>query len=150
SPEGGYWSALDADSEGHEGKFYVWQPDEVSRLLTPDDYAVFSRRFGLDRSPNFEGEAWHLHVFRSEDDIAGELQIEPAELDERLARARGVLLEERSRRVWPGRDDKVLTSWNGLAISGLAVAARALRRPDLADAACRAVDFLRDQCWRDG
>ncbi|HEY0683194.1 MAG TPA: thioredoxin domain-containing protein [Steroidobacter sp.] len=150
SSEGGFWSALDADSEGHEGKFYVWQPDEVSGLLDADDYVVVSRRFGLDRSANFEGEAWHLHVFRSEEDIAGELQIDVAEVDKRLARARKVLLEARHRRVWPGRDEKVLTSWNGLAISGLAVAARALRRPDLADAATRAVDFIRRECWRDG
>jgi uncharacterized protein YyaL (SSP411 family) len=150
SPEGGYWSALDADSEGHEGKFYVWQPEEVSRLLDAEEYATFSRRFGLDREANFEGEAWHLHVFRSEEDIGGELQIEPAEVEKSLAHARGQLLAERNGRVWPGRDDKVLTSWNGLAIGGLAAAARALRRPDLADAACRAVDFIHQQCWRDG
>ncbi|MDY6947052.1 MAG: thioredoxin domain-containing protein [Pseudomonadota bacterium] len=150
SPEGGYWSALDADSEGHEGKFYVWQQQAVSRLLDADDYAAFALRFGLDRAPNFEDEAWHLHVFKSEEEIGRELLIEPAEVEQRLARARSVLLEERNRRVWPGRDDKVLTSWNGLAISGLAVAARALRRPDLADAAGRAVDLIRQQCWRDG
>jgi uncharacterized protein YyaL (SSP411 family) len=150
APEGGFWSALDADSEGHEGKFYVWQAEDVAHLLTADDYAVFARRFGLDQPPNFEGRAWHLHVFRSEDDIGSELQLEPAEVDERLARARSVLLAERNRRVWPGRDDKVLTAWNALAISGLATAARALRRPDLADAAFRAVDFLRNHCWRDG
>jgi uncharacterized protein YyaL (SSP411 family) len=150
SPEGGYWSALDADSEGHEGKFYVWQPEEVSRLLDADDYAAFSRHFGLDRPANFEGQDWHLHVFHSEEDIAAELGVEPAEVTKRLERARRTLLEVRNRRIWPGRDEKVLTSWNGLAISGLAVAARALRRPDLADAAARAVDFIRQQCWRDG
>ncbi|GFE83092.1 thioredoxin domain-containing protein [Steroidobacter agaridevorans] len=150
SPEGAYWSALDADSEGHEGKFYVWQPEEVSRLLDADDYAVFAPHFGLDRPANFEGQDWHLHVFRSEDDIAAEFGIEPAEVTKRLERARRALLEVRNRRVWPGRDEKVLTSWNGLAISGLAVAARALRRSDLADAAARAVDFIRQQCWRDG
>ncbi len=149
APEGGFRSALDADSEGHEGKFYVWQPTEVSRLLDADDYAVFARHFGLDRPANFEGQDWHLHVFRSEDDIAGELGIEPAQVAKRLEHARRVLLEARNRRVWPGRDDKVLTSWNGLAIGGLAVAARALRRPDLADAAVRAVDFIRQQCWRE-
>src|SRR5687767_4870738 len=121
APEGGYLAALDADSEGHEGKFYVWQPGEVSRLLDAHDYAVFSRHFGLDREANFEGEAWHLHVFRSEEEIGRELQLEPAEVTKRLDRARARLLEERKRRVWPGRDDKVLTSWNGLAISGLAV-----------------------------
>lgn len=150
SPEGGYWSALGADSEGQEGRFYVWQPEAVSRLLDAADYAVFSRRFGLDRPANFEGEAWHLHVFRSEEEIARELQIETTEVERRLARARDVLLKERNRRVWPDRDDKILTLWNGLAISGLAVAARALRRPDLTDAALRAVDLLRQHCWRDG
>ncbi len=150
SPEGGYWSALDADSEGHEGKFYVWQPEEVSRLLDAEDYAVFARHFGLDRAANFEGQDWHLHVFRSEEDIGAELGIEPAEVTKRLEHARRALLEVRNRRVWPGRDEKVLTSWNGLAIGGLAVAARALRRPDLADAAARAVDFIRQHCWRDG
>ncbi|MBL8268526.1 MAG: thioredoxin domain-containing protein [Steroidobacter sp.] len=148
--EGGFRSALDADSEGHEGKFYVWQPEEVSDLLDADDHAVFTRRFGLDRDANFEGEAWHLHVFRSEDDIAEELHISAAEVEQRLARARGILLDVRNRRIWPGRDDKVLTSWNGLAIGGLAVAARALGRANLADAACNAVDFIRQHCWRDG
>ena len=150
SPEGGYWSALDADSEGHEGNFYVWQPEQVSRLLAAEDYDVFAPHFGLDRPANFEGQDWHLHVFRSEDDIGAELGIEPAEVAKRLQRARRALLDVRNGRVWPGRDEKVLTSWNGLAISGLAAAARALRRADLADAAARAVDFIRQQCWRDG
>ena len=150
APEGGFWSAFDADSEGHEGWFYVWQPDEVVSLLSRDDYEVFSRRYGLDREPNFEGAHWHLHVFRSEEDIAGELQLSVAEVEERLNRARATLLDVRNRRVWPGRDEKVLTSWNGLTISAMAVAARVLGRADLADAACRAVDFIRTTCWRDG
>jgi uncharacterized protein len=150
SPEGGYWSALDADSEGHEGWFYIWQPDEIATLLSAPDYEVFTRRFGLDRPANFEDAAWHLHVFRSEEDIAGELKLDVSEVVERLNRARKTLLDVRNKRVWPGRDEKVLTSWNGLAIGGLAVAARALHRTDLADAACRAVDFIRQQCWRDG
>lgn len=150
APEGGYWSALDADSEGHEGRFYVWKPDAVAGLLSAPDYEVFARRFGLDRAANFEGENWHLHVFRSEEDIGRELQLDVAEVENRLARARGVLLEARNRRVWPGRDDKVLTAWNGLAIGGMAVAARALGRADLADAACRAVDCIRERCWREG
>jgi len=150
APEGGFWSALDTDSEGHEGKFYVWQPDEIARRLDADDYAVFSRRFGLDREANFEGKDWHLHVFRSEEDIANELHLDVAEVEQRLNRGRKLLLDARNRRVWPGRDDKVLTSWNGLTISGMAVAARALGRADLADAACRAVDFIRTTCWRDG
>ena len=150
SPAGGFWSALDADSEGHEGKFYVWQPDEVAHLIGNDDYRVFARRFGLDRPANFEDRDWHLHVFHSEEELSQELHMPEAEIVERLTRARRTLLDARSRRVWPGRDEKILTSWNGLAIGGMAAAARALHRSDLTDSATRAVDFIREHCWRDG
>ena len=149
SPEGGYWSTLDADSEGHEGRFYVWTPEEVRKHLEPDEFEVFARRFGLDQPANFEG-AWHLHVYRSVPDIAQELSISEDQAKDRLDRARAKLLQVRNRRVWPGRDEKILTSWNGLAISGMAIAARALQRPDLADSALRAVDFIRKHLWQNG
>ena len=149
SPEGGYWSTLDADSEGHEGRFYVWTPEEVRKHLEPDEFEVFVRRFGLDQPANFEG-AWHLHVYRSVPDIAQELSISEDQAKDRLDRARAKLLQVRNRRVWPGRDEKILTSWNGLAISGMAIAARALQRPDLADSALRAVDFIRKHLWQNG
>jgi uncharacterized protein len=148
SPGGGYWSTLDADSEGHEGKFYVWDREEVRRLLAADEWEAFSRRFGLDLEPNFEGR-WHLHAFKSEQEVAKSLGLSATDVRERLASARGKLLEVRNRRIWPGRDDKVLTSWNGLAIAGMAIAARALDRPDFADSAARAVDFIRATLWRD-
>jgi hypothetical protein len=149
SPEGGYWSTLDADSEGHEGKFYVWDRAEVQRLLTPGEWEAYSRRFGLDRAPNFEGQ-WHLHAFQSEHDVAAALGIAEEELRARLSSARGRLLEARNTRTWPGRDEKVLTSWNGLAIAGMATAARALKRSDLADSAARAAEFVRSTLWREG
>ena len=149
APGGAFFSTLDADSEGHEGKFYVWTPDEVRTLLDEDEYEVFSRRFGLDREANFEGR-WHLHVFKSMPDIATELGVEPAVAGVRLDTARAKLLGVRDRRIWPGRDDKILTSWNALAIAGLARASRTLDRDDYADAAVRATQFLRAQCWRDG
>ncbi len=149
SPEGGYWSTLDADSEGHEGRFYVWTPEEVRQHLEPDEFEVFARRFGLDQPANFEG-AWHLHVYRSVQDIAQELSISEDQAKDRLDRARARLLQVRNRRVWPGRDEKILTSWNGLAISGMAIAARAIQRPDLADSAVRAVDFIRKHLWQNG
>ena len=76
SPEGGYYSSLDADSEGEEGKFYVWSPEEVGNLLNADEYAVLAPHLGLDRSANFEGH-WHFHVFRDLDAVAAELGIEP-------------------------------------------------------------------------
>jgi len=140
SEQGGFYSSLDADSEGHEGKFYVWTPAEVQALLTPQEYTAFAHRFGLDRQANFEGE-WHLHTYDPIDT--------PAELA-LIQSARGKLLRVRNLRVWPARDEKVLTAWNALMIKGLAVAARALNRPELADAAVAAVDFLRRHLWRDG
>jgi len=158
APGGGFYSTLDADSEGHEGRFYVWDRGEVEALLSPDEFAAFSRRFGLDREPNFEG-AWHLHGFASIEEVAEALQLEPSEAAARIDSARARLLAAREQRIRPGRDDKVLTAWNGLMIRGLAVAARCLGRDDLAQAAGEAVDFLRSHCiagdellacWKDG
>jgi uncharacterized protein YyaL (SSP411 family) len=141
SPEGGFYSSLDADSEGHEGKFYIWTPGEAEALLTAAEYQACARRFGLDAEPNFEG-AWHLCVRASleGDEAAGRL----------VESARKKLLAARNLRVWPQRDEKILTSWNALAVKGLAIAARVLHRPDLADAATAAVDFMHRTLWRDG
>jgi uncharacterized protein YyaL (SSP411 family) len=149
APEGGFHSALDADSEGHEGRFYVWDREEVRALLTAGEYAAFARRYGLDREANFEG-SWHLHCFVSVETIAGELGLTPAAVAEVIDAARAKLLAVRNRRIWPARDDKILTAWNGLMIRGLAVASRALDRPDFAAAASGAVDFLRSRCMQDG
>jgi len=143
----GFYSAYDADSEGHEGKFYVWSREEAQAALTPAEWAVFGRRFGFDEAPNFEG-SHHLHVFVSCDEIAKERQLEPAEVERLVDAARAKLLAVRSRRVWPGLDDKILTSWNSLAIRGLAKAARALGRPDFAEAAAQALRFIRANLWR--
>ncbi len=132
---GGFYATRDADSEGHEGLYYLWDPEEVSELVG-DRYAVFARRFGLDQPANFEGR-WHLTVREAanKDD------------DEAIEKARVRLLERRATRVAPGRDEKQLTAWNALAIRGLAIAGRALERPDLVDAAARAADFIRTQLF---
>jgi uncharacterized protein len=149
SPQGGFYSSLDADSEGHEGKFYVWTPTELQSLLNTPEYAAFSRRFGVDRGANFEGE-WHLHVHETTDAIAASLGESAQSVTALIASARAKLLQARTLRVWPARDEKILTAWNALMIKGLAIAARVLRRPDLADAAAAAVDFIRRTLWRDG
>jgi uncharacterized protein YyaL (SSP411 family) len=149
SPQGGFYSSLDADSEGHEGKFYVWTRAEVQALLTAQEYAAFSRRFGLDRGANFEGE-WHLHIHESIDAIAAALGESAPAATALIESARAKLLKVREVRVWPARDEKILTAWNALMIKGLAIAARVLHRPDLADAATAAVDFIRRTLWRDG
>jgi len=146
---GGFYSAYDADSEGHEGKFYVWTRSEVRAALTPVEYNIFSRRFGLDEEPNFEG-AWHTHVFVSIDQIAKELSLDTGEVERHVDSARAKLLAIRSKRAWPGLDDKILTSWNALAIRGLAIAARALDKPEFAEAADRALAFIRANLWKDG
>ena len=147
--EGGFYGALDADSDGHEGLFYVWDRDDVRARLTDDEYAVFAPRFGLDRDPNFE-ERWHLHAFVPIGELAARVDRSEEQVATTIDRARKTLLLARNRRVWPGRDEKILTSWNGLAIAGFAAAARALRRDDLAASAARAADFLRRHCWYDG
>jgi uncharacterized protein YyaL (SSP411 family) len=149
SPEGGFYSSLDADSAGREGRFYIWNPTEVQTLLSTAEYAAFAPRFGLDRAANFEG-AWHLHVVATMDEIAAALHGSPASVDALIESARRKLLKQRNLRVWPARDEKILTSWNALMIKGLAIAARVLERPDLADAAAAAVDFVQQRLWRDG
>ncbi len=144
---GGFYSAYDADSEGHEGKFYVWSREEAQAALTPLEWSVFSRRFGFDQEPNFEG-AWNPHVFVSIEQIAKELELGPDVVEREVNSARAKLLAVRGKRVWPGLDDKILTSWNALAIRGLAIAARCVERPDFAAAADRALAFLRANSWQ--
>jgi uncharacterized protein YyaL (SSP411 family) len=149
SPRGGYYSSLDADSEGHEGKFYVWDREELSAALTPEEFAVFAPRFGLDKPANFEGH-WHLYVAASVEEIARQVKRPQEEVTALIAAARAKLLVVRATRVRPARDDKVLTSWNALMIRGMAVAARALAREDLAVSATRALDFIGATLWRKG
>ncbi len=149
SPEGGYYSSLDADSEGHEGKFYVWDREEIRSLLSTAEWAAFAPRFGLDRPANFEGR-WHLFVAQPIARIAEATGTGRAEVEALLGAARSKLLEIRNGRVWPGRDEKILTSWNALMIRGMAGAARALGRADFQESATRALDFISRTLWRDG
>jgi uncharacterized protein YyaL (SSP411 family) len=142
-PEGGFYSALDADSEGEEGKFYVWTPAQIRRALAADPNCIkFSTQqvenlmqfWGVTEAGNFEG-ANVLHL------AAGAEAPEP----EGLAEARRALLEARSRRVWPGLDDKRLASWNALAIAALADAGAALGREDYLAAARTCATFVLEQ-----
>ena len=149
SPEGGYYSSLDADSEGHEGKFYVWSGEEIRAALSAEELAVFAPRFGLDGPPNFEGR-WHLHVSATVEEIAQQVARPAGEVEGLLESARARLRAIRAQRVRPARDEKILTSWNALMIRGMARAARALERPDLLASAERALGFLRRTLWREG
>src|SRR2546429_739913 len=149
APQGGYFSSLDADSEGHEGKFYVWDRSDIEAHLSAEEFAVFAPRYGLDQPANFEGR-WHLHVAASLEDIARQAGKPVAQIAALLDGARAKLLALRAGRVRPARDEKVLTSWNALMIRGLAIAARALGRDELGESASRALDFIRGTLWRDG
>jgi len=140
SAGGGYCSSLDADSEGEEGKYYVWDRKEVEQLLTPGESVVAMRRWGFDQAPNFEDRHWHAKVAGALDE--GEVGL--------LDSARRKLFTARERRIRPGRDDKVLTSWNAMMIEGMAHAARVFARGDWLDSAQRATDFLRRTMWREG
>jgi len=140
SPEGGFYSSLDADSEHEEGKFYVWDRDEARELLTASEWDAVAPHYGFDKAANFEGRYWHLRVAQP---------LAPG-ADALLASARAKLLAARDKRVRPGRDEKVLVSWNALAIRGLAHAGRVFARPEWIVAARRAFDFIRAQMWRDG
>ncbi|MGH8123410.1 MAG: thioredoxin domain-containing protein, partial [Rudaea sp.] len=127
-----FYAALDADSEGEEGKFYIWRRDEVQSLLSADEFAVAERYYGFDRAPNFEGVYWNPLVAESTAALAAALNLTVADVDNAIGSARAKLFAARSARARPGLDDKILTSWNALMITGLARAARALDTPALA------------------
>ena len=149
APGGGFYSSRDADSEGEEGRYYAWSRDEVRDLLSAEQYALLARYLGLDAEPNFEGR-WHLSVRESLGSIAAGAGKSVADTTAIVDAARARLLEARTARVAPGRDEKQLTSWNALAIRGLAIAGNALGRPELVDAAARAADFIRGHLMHEG
>jgi hypothetical protein len=149
SAEGGYYSSLDAFSEGHEGRFYLWDSEQLRAQLTTEQFAAFASRYGLDQPANFEGH-WHLYVAAPAEEIAPHVKHTPQQVMALIEAARTRLFAVRATRVRPARDDKVLTSWNGLMIRGMAIAARALEREDLAISATHALDFIRGTLWHEG
>ena len=149
---GAFYSSLDADSivldstgensHAEEGAFYVWQPEDVKKLLTPTEFAVASSCFGFDRAANFENPhtgflGWHPYLARLPEQDEAEL----------FKSAQAKLFATRENRPRPGRDDKILTSWNALVIKGLARAGRVFNRPDWTALAQNAVDFIREKMW---
>ena len=147
SPEGGYYSSLDADSEHEEGKFYVWTRDAVHAALSADEYAVVAPHYGLDAPPNFEGAYWHLRVMKPRGFIAKRLEFAPERVQTLLDSARAKLLALREQRIRPGRDEKILVSWNALMVKGMARAARVFDRPEWLASARAATEFIRATLW---
>ena len=148
-PGGGFYAARDADSEGEEGRYYLWTPGQVLASLGDEEAGPFMRCYDVTPSGNFEGRniLWLPHDI---DAVAHAESMEPEALRSLLATARARLLELRSERVAPARDEKVLVGWNGMALRSLADAGGALGRPDWTEAAAAAADFILDEVRRDG
>lgn len=148
SPQGGYYSAQDADSEGEEGKFYVWSKAEITHLLENSDYDIFCCCYGLDRAANFE-QHWHLHRYASDAELASRFSTSVDNIKNILARCKKKLFDARTQRIAPGTDDKILTSWNGLMIRGMCIAGRVTSKQNYIDSAHRALEFIRHTMWHE-
>lgn len=149
SGAGGFYSSFDADSAGGEGEYYLWSLEQLSSLLSADEYALAVARFGLHGKPNFAGR-WHLNVHADVATLAARQKATPTAIMALLAAIQGRLLTARAQRLPPARDDKILAAWNGIAIRGLVTAGRCLDDSRWIDAACRALDFVQTRLWRHG
>jgi len=167
SPMGGFYSAVDADSEGEEGKFYLWQEDEIKTVLEQKDAELFISLYQFDEQGNYLDEATRKktgenipHLKQSVAEHAQQRGISPSEFSQQLEKIRLRLFEARESRIHPQRDDKVLTDWNGLMISAFARAGQAFNRSDYIERSKKAADFclhhLRESSgrlikrWRNG
>ncbi len=146
SPEGGFYSGEDADSEGEEGKFYLWTEDEIRSVLSGEETELVRKVFSIAREGNFpEGKNTRrniLYMTKSLSESASALKIPGEELQNSIEAARRKLFDAREKRIHPGKDDKILTDWNGLMIAALAKGAQVFDEPAYSKAAEKAVDFI--------
>ena len=148
-PRGGFYSTQDADSEGEEGKFFVWTAEEISDLIGEADGEIFCRMYDVGEPGNFEGKSI-LHVILTVAQASKFFRREPAEIAALVDRAKARLFAAREKRIKPFRDEKIITAWNGLMLSGLAAAITVSGNAAAMDAAKRTVDFLSTRMFRDG
>ena len=146
---GGFYSTQDADSEGVEGRFFVWQPEEICRLLGDEEGRIFCEFYDVTAAGNFE-ESNILHIEESLDHFATRERLDPERLRDILDRGRQILFKVREERIKPGRDEKMLTAWNGLMLRSFAEAARGLERSDYLEVAIRNARFVLTSLRRDG
>ena len=139
---GGFYSSLDADSDGGEGAFYVWDSAEIKTLLDNDENEILNSAFALSAPPNFEGKHWHLTMRQTPAQTAQVLNITSQQYNNKMASAKSKLLAQRNKRNRPALDDKILTGWNALMIHGLARAGRVLDKPQWIKAARESVDYI--------
>ena len=148
-PDGGFYSTQDADSEGHEGKFFVWDLKEVQQTLGEKDASLFASYYNISEAGNFEGKNIP-NVTRSKEEVAKSLGISETELESSLKESRRKLFELRETRIKPDRDEKILTAWNGLMLASFAEAGVILNRPGYTDAARRNAEFVLSNLREDG
>jgi uncharacterized protein YyaL (SSP411 family) len=148
APQGAFYAAWDADSEGVEGKYYVWSHDEVARVVGPEAAPLVAAALGVTPGGNFEGTNILTRPL-SRDDLASRFGLPPAQVAQTLAAAFDRLSQARALRIPPHRDEKVIVAWNALAISALALGAQVLHEPPYAAAAARAARFLLDELLKD-
>ena len=144
SPENGFYSALDADSEGEEGKFYVWEKPELQQVLR-SDFDLFSDYYNVNSLGFWEHNQYILMRAEENDSFAAKHQLSAEELERKVEGWKQILLEEREKRIRPGLDDKILTSWNALTISGLISCYTAFGDPEYLETALKNADFLKQK-----
>ena len=149
-PEGGFYATQDADSEGQEGKFFVWTRQQLGEALPPRLAELAEARFGITQAGNFEHGATVLQISEEVPDLARRFRSSEERVAADLAAARRLMFEARERRIKPGRDEKILAGWNGLMIRGLAFASRVFRRPEWFSLAKNAADLVLARMWQDG
>ena len=148
-PSGGFYSTQDADSEGEEGKFFVWTAEEIEAVLGREEGSLVAGYFGVTEAGNFEGSNI-LHVPQGAESFAAEADMRLEELEAAIRRGRALLREARERRVHPSRDEKILSAWNGLMLRSFAEAASILHREDYRQAAVASASFLLEELRKDG
>jgi uncharacterized protein YyaL (SSP411 family) len=149
-PEGGFYSAEDADSEGKEGAFYVWDPEQIKTILDKEDAEIFAAYYSVTEKGNFEEEKTILNIAVSTAQLEEKFQKDHAELMDILSNARSKIFNERLKRTRPHRDDKIITAWNGLMISSMAYGGAVLQEEKYIKAAEQAAKFILDASYKKG
>ncbi|MHC5017655.1 MAG: thioredoxin domain-containing protein, partial [Planctomycetota bacterium] len=150
SPQGGFYSAEDADSEGHEGVFYVWNPKQVDKILSRKEQELVKAYYGISDTGNFERGTSILNVTSTLDEVAKEIDIDPHDTKKILESAEQKLFQAREKRIRPHRDEKIIAGWNGLMISSLAYGGAVFNEPRYVQAAQRSANFVMDNLDKSG
>ncbi|MFQ6035548.1 MAG: thioredoxin domain-containing protein [Sedimentisphaerales bacterium] len=148
--EGGFYSAEDADSEGKEGTFYVWHPGLIEQILGAEKAKIFNEHYGVTKTGNFEDGKSILNISKSVEQLAKQFKKDPSAIEDILAQGRSKLLQYRAKRPRPYRDDKIITSWNGLMISSMAYGGAVLQQARYVNAAGKAAEFVLAKLCKNG